>query len=316
MDRGLGDASLLQRVDDLGQLVLGDHQVAHRRRAAVAIAGEGRVGAEREPWLDLHALRGDLQVTAGEPDPVDRAAHHLAFTAQRVRHALPVLRGGGDRLRRVAGGGGLRTGTPAAALAGPGALPAAAGTRADQQHRCGRGREPHACRVHLSYRVHISTLPRSRLGVSRNHGYPNGPGSPVGPPTDPDGRRSDPGPSSPAAGQRPARLAPVLLRTQPFRGHAMDPVLPYRSARQRRTWFAISLQTFEGPRADSKGRDQISSRPLRQYRRAVRGARIVRGCGARTISAGTAARPRSSRSRVRRASGWSGRAAAGAAGPR
>ena len=61
VDRGLLDSVGLQRIGDVGQLGLGDRQVAHHERRGV-VFGEGGIAAEGQPGLDRHAVGDHVQV--------------------------------------------------------------------------------------------------------------------------------------------------------------------------------------------------------------------------------------------------------------
>jgi hypothetical protein len=67
--RGLLDSVALQGIGDGGQFGFGDDEVTHDQGLAVAVAGEHREAAQREPGFDGHAVGGDGEVAAGEADP-------------------------------------------------------------------------------------------------------------------------------------------------------------------------------------------------------------------------------------------------------
>lgn len=101
---GLGDTMRLQRIGDLGQLLLGDHEVAHQQRFVVVVSGECRVPAQRQPWFDVHTVGRDVKVIARQVDPIRGVVvSELAATSQRVGHRLPVGIGGGHRRTSFAG---------------------------------------------------------------------------------------------------------------------------------------------------------------------------------------------------------------------
>ncbi len=108
MQRGLGDAVGLQRVGDLGQLRLGDHQIAHHHHAVVVL-GEGHVTAQGQTCLDRDPLGDHVQVGAGQRNPVNGAVvTELSAAAQDGGDGSPVGRGSGNGL--VGSGRGLRIG--------------------------------------------------------------------------------------------------------------------------------------------------------------------------------------------------------------
>jgi hypothetical protein len=149
VDGGLLQAGLVYGVGDLGQLVLGDHQVAHHH-GAVAVFGEGRVPAEGKSRLDGDSVADHAQVGAGQRHPVDRSAHQHTGAAQHGGDRCPVrLRGRQRRQSPLAvvgvpdrlGHRGVRRRSGDFGIAWPGA----AGQYQQASGAGGQGDPAHAC---------------------------------------------------------------------------------------------------------------------------------------------------------------------------
>ena len=88
---GHRDASLLQSIDDAGELVRCKHEIAHHRRS-IPIGLKSNPTTKSESGEHLHVADCDLQVPARKSKAHDATRLDETATPERLLHCTPVAR--------------------------------------------------------------------------------------------------------------------------------------------------------------------------------------------------------------------------------
>lgn len=89
VDGGLHDPVLLQDVTEVLQFPLGDHGVAHQKRAVVCVTDEGHMRAQNERGVDPDTAGEDREVPARQARVVHEPLY-VTGSAESLAHVRPV----------------------------------------------------------------------------------------------------------------------------------------------------------------------------------------------------------------------------------